>query len=232
MHVSSQTGDLTVRGNMIQAGPLEEQFACGDIQLCSNISHVSLNMPIERTLNDGINDPLLVRASTPSTEVPSDGLVDLDEARLLIDNVEFVLVNQLVVSRTQLANGLVVLIHEGNVPMAVAVASVMVTLEAEENVLALPAAGLEVGGPNAVQRVARPDEIAIVPENVWSSLEGPMLLSRSVGLASKGGEKEISLLDIARGWNRDVQTRRRQVWAASKLPVGRDMPKEHCRSNG
>jgi hypothetical protein len=48
------------------------------------------------TLNNGIDDPLLVLTSTPCSQIAWNRLIYLDQASLLVDNVELVLVNQLI----------------------------------------------------------------------------------------------------------------------------------------
>lgn len=61
--------------------------------------------------------------------------------------MELVLVYKLVVACAELSDGLVVLVKDGNVAMAMTVACIVVALEAEEDILTLPAGRLEVGCP-------------------------------------------------------------------------------------
>jgi hypothetical protein len=70
------------------------------------------------TLNNGIDDPLLVLTSTPCSQIAWNRLIYLDQASLLVDNVELVLVNQLMVTSTKLPDGLVMLVHERNMTVS------------------------------------------------------------------------------------------------------------------
>jgi hypothetical protein len=63
-----------------------------------------------RTLEDGIDDPLLIWTGTPLREISRNGLVHLDETRLLIDSLKLMLIDQLVVASPELANSLIVLV--------------------------------------------------------------------------------------------------------------------------
>lgn len=171
-------------------------------------------------MDDGVDDPLLLGAAAVGGQVARDGLVDLDEACFFVDDVELVLVDQLVVAGAQLADGLVVLVHDGDVAVAVAVAGIVVALEAEEDVLALPAGRLEVGRPDAVDAVAGPDQIAVIAEDVGASLARTVLLGWSIGVSGKRGDKKVPLFDVLGGWDRDVETGRRKVGAGAELPVG------------
>ncbi len=172
------------------------------------------------TLDDGVDDPLLLRAASPGSQVTGNGLVDLDEAGFFIDDVELVLVNQLVAASAQFPDGLVVLIHDSDVAMAVAVAGVVVTFKAEQDIFALPASGLEVGRPNAVDAVAGPDQVSVVAEDVRAGLARAVLLGGGVGVTGKGGHKEVPLFDILGRRDGDVQPRRRKVGPGAELPVG------------
>jgi hypothetical protein len=169
--------DGFVWGDVVEAGPFEEEFSGGDVEF----------------LKDCVDNPLLLGASTPSAQIPRHRLVDFNQACLLVDNGKLVLVNQLVVARTKLADGLVMLIKERDVTMAVSVASVVVAFEAVEHVFALPTAGLKVGSPDAVDAVARPHEVAVIAEDVWPRLMKTMLLSGGVGIPSKKVVEEIPL---------------------------------------
>jgi hypothetical protein len=173
-------------------------------------------------LDDGVDDPLLLGAAAPGGQVARDGLVDLDEACFFVDDVELVLVDQLVVAGAQLADGLVVLVHDGDVAVAVAVAGVVVALEAEQDVFAFPASRLEVGRPDAVDAVAGPDQVAVVAENVGTGLARTVLLRGSVRESGERGHEKVPVLDILGGRNADVQPGRRKVRPGTILPVGRD----------
>jgi hypothetical protein len=131
-------------------------------------------------LEDGIDNPLLICTRTPRCEIPRNRLVDLDKSSLLIHDLELMLVNQFVVSRAELTGGLVVLVQEGNVSVAMTIAGVVVALEAEEDFLALPSTSLEVGRPDRVAAVARLHKIAVVPEDVRTSLARAVLFRWSI----------------------------------------------------
>ena len=126
-------------------------------------------------MEDGIDDPLLICAGTPFRQIPWNGLVDLDKPGLLIHDLELMLINQFVISCSELANGLVVLVQEGYVSVAMSIASVVIAFEAKEDVLTLPPTSLEVGRPDRVDAVARPHEIAVVLEDVRTSLARAVL---------------------------------------------------------
>lgn len=182
-------------------------------------------------MNDGIYNPLLLWTGTPFLKISRHRLIDLDKPSLLIDDMELVLVHQLVIPSTQLTDRLIMLVHNGDVPVAMAVPSVVVTLKTEENVLSLPASSLEVGGPDAVQTIARPNKVAVVSEDVRTCLTWTMLFSRRVWVASKGSHKEISRFDLVRGRDGDVETRRCQVRTGAKLPVSRSERRQDQRGS-
>lgn len=79
-----------------------------------------------RTLEDGVHNPLLIRLRSELGEIAWHGLINLDQGGLFVDYVEFMLVGDLVVASSQLANGLVVLIKEGDVAMAVSIERVVI----------------------------------------------------------------------------------------------------------
>jgi len=89
------------------------------------------------------------------------------------------------------------------------IASIVIAFEAEQNMFALPLGGLEIGGPNGVDAVPGPDQIAIVAKDVWARLTRPMLLSRSIGVPRERRYEKIAFLDVAGGRNGDVEARRR-----------------------
>lgn len=168
------------------------------------------------TLENGINDPLLLRTGTPLGKILGHGLVDLDEGGLFVDDMELMLVGQLVVSSTQLTDSFIVLIHDGGVTMPVSIGSVVVTLEAEQDIFALPAGHLEVGGPDGVVRVAGPDQFTVVTEDVRGWLTRTVDAFR---VAGKGAYEEIAFLYILSGGDGDVQPRGCQVRPRFELPV-------------
>jgi hypothetical protein len=133
-------------------------------------------LPKIRTLEDGIDNPLLIWTGTPLSEISGHRLVYLDETRLLIDNLELVLVNQFMVSSPELANSLIVLIQESHMSMAMPVSSIVIAFKAEENIFAFPSSGLEVGGPDGIDAVARPYKVAIVFEDIRARLARTVLL--------------------------------------------------------
>ena len=186
------------------------------------------------TLDDGVDDPLLLRAASPSAQVAGNGLVDLDQAGFFVDDVELVLVDQLVVASAQFADRLVVLVHDGDVAVAVAVAGVVVAFKAEQDVLALPASGLEIGRPDAVDAVAGPDQVAVVAEDVGAGLARAVLLGGGVGVSGKRSHKEVSLFDILGRRDRDVQPGRRKVGPGAELPIGRGRSEQQvcCKHRG
>lgn len=110
------------------------------------------------TLDDGIDDSLLVFTCAPRGQVSRDGLIDLDQARLLVDDMKLVLINQLMITGTQFSD-----------------------------VFTIPSAGLEVGCPDTVDAVSGPDEITVVPKDVRGCLTRAMLLSGRVGQTGKRG---------------------------------------------
>lgn len=59
--------------------------------------------------------------------------------------------------------------------MTVSVCSIMATLKREEDILALISTSLEVCGPDREVCEARPNEVASVREDVWSSLCRPVV---------------------------------------------------------
>lgn len=117
--------------------------------------------------------------------------------------------------------------------MAMAVTRVVVAFEAIQDILALPSADLEVGGPDAVDSVSRPDQISIVAEDIRASLAGTMLLGRGVGIPGEGGDEQVPLFDVFGCRDRDVQTGRSEVRTRAELPVGRSKAQKsgcHCGS--
>lgn len=67
------------------------------------------------TLDDCIDNPLLLWLGPIGREVPGHWLIDLNQSCLLIHNVEFVLVDKLVIASAELSNRFIVLIQKGNV---------------------------------------------------------------------------------------------------------------------
>ena len=167
----------------------------------------------------GIHDPLLLRVGTPARQIRGNRLVDLNESRFLIDDVELMLVSQFMVTSAQFPNGLVVLVQDGGVSVTMPVASIMVALEGEENILAPPARLLEVSSPDGVVAVTRPDQFPVIAEDLRGSLAGAMHFPGFIREAREGGHEEISLVDIGGGGDSDVQLGRRQIRTRLKLPV-------------
>jgi len=84
------------------------------------------------TLNDGIDNPLLLRAGAPCSQVSRDRLIDLDQAVFpVVDDVELVLVDKLVVARAQLPDRLIMLVQKRHMAMTVAIVGIVVALKAE-----------------------------------------------------------------------------------------------------
>ena len=83
------------------------------------------------TLNNSVHNPLLLWICAPSGEIPRDWLVYLNQASFFIDNMELVLVNELVVSSTKLTDGLIMLVHESDVAMAMAIVGIVIAFKAE-----------------------------------------------------------------------------------------------------
>jgi hypothetical protein len=70
------------------------------------------------TLNNGIDDPLLVSTCSPSSQISGDWLINLNQPSLFVDNVELMFVNKLMVARPELSDSLVMLVHKRDVTMA------------------------------------------------------------------------------------------------------------------
>lgn len=171
------------------------------------------------TLNHSVDNPLLLWATTPSSQITWYRLVDLDESSLLIVDVEFVLIGQLVIAGTKLADRLIMLIHEGGVTMTMAVSGIVVSFEAEQDILALPTTGLEVGGPDAVDTIAGPYEVASIREDIWTCLTRTVLGRRRVCNAREWRYEQIALLDLVCCWDGDVQAWRSQISPRLVVPV-------------
>lgn len=207
---------------MVEAGPLEEQFARLDIQFYNTLIPTKLQILTESrirpTLEDGIDNPLLLGATTPPTQVRGNRLVNLKQSRFFIDDMELMLIHQFMVTSTQLANRLIVLVQNGRMAMTMAISRVMVTLETEEDILAFPFGSLEIGRPDGVVGIARPNEFAIISEDVRSLLSGSVELGLGP-LARKRGDKEVTLVGVVGCGDGDVQTWRGQVCSRLELPV-------------
>ena len=52
------------------------------------------------TLENGIDNPLLLWATTPPTQINRNGLVDLKQRSFLINDMKLMLIHQLMVTRT------------------------------------------------------------------------------------------------------------------------------------
>lgn len=108
-------------------------------------------------MDDGIDDPLLFSAGTPSRQITSNRLIDLNQAGSLIDDMELVLIYQLMVTSSQFSDSLVMVVHYSDMAVTVAISRIMVTFKAKQDILTVPATSLEVGRPDAVDSIAGPD---------------------------------------------------------------------------
>ena len=165
------------------------------------------------TLNHSIDNPLLFWPSSPSSQITRYRLVDLDKSMLLVRHMEFMLVGQLVIPSTKLSNGLVMMVQECCVSMTVSIASVMIAFKAEQDILAVPAASLEIGRPDAEVAIPRLDQIAVVAEDIRCRLTRGMLLRRSVRDPSEGGQEQVTTFDLIRSRNGDIQPWWCQIWS-------------------
>lgn len=181
------------------------------------------------TLEDGVHDPLLFWAATPTTEINWDWLIDLEQSGLLINHMKLVLVHELVIARAELTNGLIALIEDGGMAMAMAICRVVVTLKAEQHVLALPTSGLEVGRPDGIVRVSRPDKLAVIAEDVWALLAWSVELRLSP-LTREGCYEEVPFLHVLGCRDRDVQSGWCKVCTRLELPVGSSKRYQGCRA--
>lgn len=129
------------------------------------------------------------------------------------------LIDQLMITPPHLPNGLVPLIKEGNMPMSMPIPSIMITFKAKQYILSLPSPDLEISGPDTVDTVAGPDQIAIVAEDIRACLAGLVLLGGGIGVAGEWGDKEVARFYLGSCWYRDVQAWRRKVWSGSVLPI-------------
>lgn len=78
---------------------------------------------------------------------------------------------------------------------------VVVALKTEEDILAIPSPSLEMGRPDGIDTIPRPHQITIVTKDIRPSLAWTVLLGRSVMVASKWSDEEISFLNLAGRWN-------------------------------
>lgn len=221
---------------MVKTGPFEKKLASSNVQLYHTISTTvgcfdDSSFP---TLNNRIHNPLLLRLRAPRRQIPRNRLIYLNQPRLLINNMKFMLINKLVVARAQLPYRLVMLVQKRDMPMPVAVPGVMVPLEAEQHIPAAPARRLEVGRPDAVDGVPAPNELAVVAEDVRPRLARAVLLRRRVREAREGRDEEVALLDVRGRRDGDVEARRGEVRAGAVLPVrGREGGEERgCGEEG
>lgn len=89
----------TVRGDVVKAGPFEQNLSRCDVELyecirafyvlqdCSHSSGTTL-----LTLEQSIDDPLLLWAAPVRTQISGDRLIYLKQAGLFVNDVEFMLV--------------------------------------------------------------------------------------------------------------------------------------------
>lgn len=163
------------------------------------------------TLNYCIDNPLLLGAATPSPQVTSNRLVNLDESGFFIDDVKLVLVHKLMIARSEFSNRLIVIIQDGDVTVSMAIPRIMVPFKAKEDVFAPPTGGLEIGRPDAVNPIARPNQVAVITKDIRPGLSRPVLLGRSIWITSEGSNEQIPLFDISTCRDGDVQLWRSKV---------------------
>lgn len=130
---------------------------------------------IVRTLELGVDDPLLILASSVSGQIVRHGVVDLDQSGLFIDDVELVLVRQAMVPSSEFADGLIILVEESGVAVSVAICSIMASLKAKEDVFALVPSLLEIGSPDGKISISGPDEITGVGKDIGCCLGGAVM---------------------------------------------------------
>src|SRR5271170_6833811 len=121
--------------NVVEAGPLKEQFPSCDIQFCvhfvrlfhsfSFVTSIKKTFEIRHTLEYGIDNPLLLGTTPELTQVPRHRLVHLKKASLLVGDTELMLVRDLVVSSPEFVDGVVMLIQDSDVAVAVTISGVV-----------------------------------------------------------------------------------------------------------
>lgn len=128
--------------NVVKAGPLKEQFPGCDIQFCvhfvrlfsssfSPFTSIKKTFEIRNTLEYGIDNPLLLGTTPELTQVSRYRLVHLKKPSLLVDDTELMLVRDLVVSSPEFMDGVVMLIQDSDMAVAVTISGVVGALEAE-----------------------------------------------------------------------------------------------------
>jgi len=170
-------------------------------------------------LEYSIHDPLLLWTNAPTRKVRWNGLINLNDGGFFVDDMELVLVHQLVIASTKLANRLVMSVHDGCMAMPMAITRVMVAFETEQNVFTLPSGSLKIGGPNGVVPIAGPDQVTIITEDIWRGLPRAMHLSGFIWKTCERGDEQVPLLDISRGWDSDIQAWRREIRTRPELPI-------------
>ena len=101
-------------------------------------------------------------------------------------------INQLMITPSQLPYGLIMLIKKRNMTVSMPIPRIMITLEAEQNVFTFPSSDLEVRAPDTVDAVAGPDQVAVVPDDVWACLAGLVLLGWRVRETGEGCNEEVA----------------------------------------
>ena len=107
-------------------------------------------------------------------------MVDLYERRLTISGPELMLVANLVSASSQFSDRLIVLVQERYMAMPVAIAWIVISLKASQDRRPSPMNCEKVRRPDTVVSITRPDEVAIVLENVRSSLARSMLFEGGI----------------------------------------------------
>ncbi len=75
---------------------------------------------MSQTLEDCIDNPLLLSLRSEPAQISRHRLVNLNQPGLTIDHLELMLVRDLMSPRPQLTDGLIMVVHEGDMPMAMA----------------------------------------------------------------------------------------------------------------
>ena len=132
------------------------------------------------TLNDRIDNPLLILIGSVRREISRHRLINLYERGLTISGPELMLVANLVSSSSQFSRRLIVLVQERYMAVAVAIAWIVISLKASQDRRPFPMNGEKVRRPDTVVSITRPDEVAIVSENVRSSLARSMLFEGGI----------------------------------------------------
>lgn len=101
----------------------------------------------------------------------------------------FMLISKLVVTSSQLANGFVMLVQDSRMTVSMPISGIVIALEAKQYIFTNPSPSLKVSRPDGVVSIARPDQVAVVTEDIRRGLTGPVLLGGCVWVARKGRDK-------------------------------------------